>query len=216
MFRYSAAALLILANVAQATADPVLVEVFASQNCPACPQAHKVMDGVSKQDDVLVLTWSVDYWDYLGDADPLAIKESGDRQAAYAERLHLRAPYTPQAIYNGAKQCAANKQTDVMSMVESVVAATGGELQVELDDGALNVSGPVRDDPVDVVLIHYKQTTYADFGVVNAVLGSEKIGQWSGGDTLYDVSCDNSCVAIVQAPEMGPILGWAGQSTLLD
>ena len=51
----------------QQTGQPVLVELFANQNCPACPKAHKTMREVSaERDDVLVLTWVVDYWDYLG------------------------------------------------------------------------------------------------------------------------------------------------------
>ena len=55
--------------VAPAFAEgPVLVELFASQNCRACPKAHKTLKAVNaERDDLLVLTWSVDYWDYLGD-----------------------------------------------------------------------------------------------------------------------------------------------------
>ncbi|MEM6666406.1 MAG: DUF1223 domain-containing protein, partial [Pseudomonadota bacterium] len=57
-----------------ASAKPILVELFASHNCQACPKAHQTLADVgAERDDVLILTWSVDYWDYLGEADPMAM-----------------------------------------------------------------------------------------------------------------------------------------------
>jgi hypothetical protein len=63
------------------------------------------------RDDVLILTWSVDYWDYLGGKDPMAMGESKERQRAYVDRFKLRGPYTPQTVYNGVEQCPGNKPT---------------------------------------------------------------------------------------------------------
>ncbi|MEM9054569.1 MAG: DUF1223 domain-containing protein, partial [Pseudomonadota bacterium] len=103
---------------------PVLVELFANQNCPACPQAHKTMREVdASRDDVLILTWTVDYWDYLGEPDPLAMPEAKDRQADYAEQLGVRAPYTPQSIYNGVKECPGPRKRQVLKNINTLAKA---------------------------------------------------------------------------------------------
>ena len=96
------AALFVLSPVAVPAAQaesPTLIELFASQNCRACPKAHKTLKAVDEaRDDVLILTWSVDYWDYLGGKDPMAMGESKERQRAYVDRFRLRGPYTPQTV----------------------------------------------------------------------------------------------------------------------
>ena len=107
--------------IAPASAQPVLIELFSSHNCPACPQAHRTMAQVeAERDDVLILTWSVDYWDYLGEPDPMAMDISTHRQEAYVDRFNLRGPYTPQTVYNGAAQCQGNKPGDVARRLEEV------------------------------------------------------------------------------------------------
>ena len=81
---------------------PMLVELFASKNCRACPAAYKTLKQVEAKrgDSVMVLTWAVDYWDYLGGKEKMALPESKERQRAYVEHFSLRGPYTPQSVYN--------------------------------------------------------------------------------------------------------------------
>ncbi|HAY06627.1 MAG TPA: DUF1223 domain-containing protein, partial [Hyphomonas sp.] len=47
---------------------PVLIELFASKNCRTCPAAYKTLASVEQEHGrkVLIITWPVDYWDYLG------------------------------------------------------------------------------------------------------------------------------------------------------
>ncbi|MEM7768305.1 MAG: DUF1223 domain-containing protein, partial [Pseudomonadota bacterium] len=110
---------------AETSGQPVLVELFASHNCRACPKAHRTLKTVSAEDpDVLVITWSVDYWDYLGDADPMAMKESVERQHAYVEQFGLRGPYTPQTVYNGLAQCPGNRPRAVRRKIDKAREAS--------------------------------------------------------------------------------------------
>jgi hypothetical protein len=94
---------------------PMLVELFASKNCRACPAAYKTMKQVEAErgKDVIVLTWAVDYWDYLGGKEKMALPESKDRQRAYVDHFSMRGPYTPQTVYNGLEQASGNKPAKV-------------------------------------------------------------------------------------------------------
>jgi hypothetical protein len=78
-----------------------VVEVFTSQGCYSCPPADKIVGDFAKTNNVLALSWHVDYWDYLGWKDSLASKENTKRQYHYAQTLGERQVYTPQAIING-------------------------------------------------------------------------------------------------------------------
>ena len=60
MIRIFALLALAVSAFGSASADtdrPVLTELFANQNCPACPKAHRTMKQVeAERDDVLILT----------------------------------------------------------------------------------------------------------------------------------------------------------------
>lgn len=200
---------LLFAPSMAADENPVVIELFASQNCPACPKAHRTLRSVvAEEEDVLVLTWSVDYWDYLGDPDPMAIPEAKARQAAYVDRLNLRAPYTPQSIYDGAKQCPATRRNQVDENIEvrrdlhQPQAPTISQLGC-----SITVSGPEKPPTVqEVVLIEYLPAEAHETGMVNPVISSRTIGLWSGEDMTLDVSCSQACAVLVQGQAHGEII----------
>ena len=49
----------------------------------------------------------VDYWDYLGWKDTLALHSHTNRERAYADVRGDREVYTPQVVVNGSVQCSA-------------------------------------------------------------------------------------------------------------
>ena len=59
---------LIGSSFQNASAEPIsaIVELFTSQGCSSCPPADALMNELAKRDDLVVLSYSVDYWDYLG------------------------------------------------------------------------------------------------------------------------------------------------------
>lgn len=185
-----------------ALADPVVVELFASHNCPACPKAFKTLEKAGQNKDVLVLTWSVDYWDYLADADPMALPESSERQAAYIERFELRGPYTPQTVFDGALQCAGNKRRKVGRWIDARLDTSASDITIEENNGAVTIDGEIG-LPKDIMLIHY----LADYEgeMPNPVVKSEQIGIWSGGSATFPIVCDNACAVLVQGSGVGEI-----------
>ena len=109
-----------------------VVELFTSQGCSSCPPADKVVNGYAKSDDVLALSWHVDYWDYIGWKDTFGSSENSDRQRAYAVSMQERGIYTPQAVINGRDHAVGSNKSDIDSMIERFVKTDQG-LTVPID-----------------------------------------------------------------------------------
>ena len=94
-----------------AARTPVVVELYTAQGCAACGEADAYAAKLADQKGVVVLTFPVDYWDYLGWPDTFAKPEFSDRQKAYVAKLSLREPYTPQVVVDAASRRPASRQS---------------------------------------------------------------------------------------------------------
>ena len=187
--------------------SPVLVELFASHNCRACPKAHRTMTEVdAKRDDVLILTWSVDYWDYLGEKDPMAMAESKDRQRAYVDKFRLRGPYTPQTVYNGLEQCPGSKPAQVESALRRVSTADPSPARLARKGEKIELTGSVT-DLTDIFVIDYLDGDANPTNMVHPVTHVTSIGPWIGGRVEIDPSvCKTTCALVVQEAGFGRVL----------
>lgn len=88
---------------ASGNTNPQVVELFTSEGCSRCPPADQLLAVTQKhyKDDVIVLSYHVDYWDRLGWKDSFSKSIFSDRQRLYAMHLKNESVYTPQAIVNG-------------------------------------------------------------------------------------------------------------------
>ena len=95
--------LLIGSSFQNASAEPIsaIVELFTSQGCSSCPPADALIHELAKRDELVVLSYSVDYWDYLGWKDTHASPENTLRQRLYAKSRNDKSVYTPQVVVNG-------------------------------------------------------------------------------------------------------------------
>ncbi len=97
-----AAAIISTSVAAPVRAEPrAVIELFTSQGCSSCPAADKVLGELSRDPSLVTMSLAVDYWDYLGWKDTLAIHGHSSRQRAYAEARGDREVYTPQIVVNG-------------------------------------------------------------------------------------------------------------------
>ena len=87
-----------LANAGEPRA---LLELFTSQGCSSCPPADKLLGEFASDPSLVALSVPIDYWDYLGWKDTLAIPGHSARQRAYARVRGDRQVYTPQIVVNG-------------------------------------------------------------------------------------------------------------------
>ena len=132
---------LALPQGAKAAEIRAVVELFTSQGCSASPPADRLLGELARDPSIVALTLPVDYWDYLGWKDTLAIPQHSARQQAYAHERGDRNVATPQAVVNGAIAVVGSDR----GAIERAIAGTQKPamtvpVRIETHDGMLVVS----------------------------------------------------------------------------
>jgi hypothetical protein len=133
----------IYSTTAAPAAEPrAVIELFTSQGCSSCPAADKLLGELSSDPSLVTMSLAVDYWDYLGWKDTLALHGHSDRQRAYAEGRGDREVYTPQVVVNGVSHVLGSDK----AAIERAIAET------RLNSAVLTlpVTMKVADDKVTV------------------------------------------------------------------
>jgi len=103
----------VTAAATDARSGKTVVELFTSQGCSSCPKADKLLGELAADPRYIALSLSVDYWDYLGWRDTLALHAHSMRQKGYANHRGDRNIYTPQMVLNGVTEAIGNKRAAV-------------------------------------------------------------------------------------------------------
>jgi hypothetical protein len=210
---------------AAATAKtPVLVELFTAQGCGKCGDANAYLDRLADRPGVLGLTFSVDYWDYLGWTDTFARPEYSERQKAYVARLKLREPYTPQVVVDGRQEAQGLKTADVDRLVREAAAAPRnppdirfvGARRVDVGQARAPRGGAevwlIRYDPRDVeVAVKAGDNRGVTVRERNVVRQMTRLGLWRGQPKAFRLPPAEEeglkTVVVVQLPKGGRVLG---------
>ena len=105
------------AMAADTTAKPThVVELFTSQGCSSCPRANRFVTKLSEDEDTLVLSYGVTYWDYLGWKDTFGDPEFTQRQRDYRDAFGAANIYTPQIVLGGSAHSPKYSKRDVADM----------------------------------------------------------------------------------------------------
>ncbi len=100
-------------------AEPrAVIELFTSQGCSSCPPADKLAGELARDPSTIVMTLAVDYWDYLGWKDTLAIAGHTSRQRSYAKSRGDREVYTPQAVVNGVAHVIGSDKVAIERIIQ--------------------------------------------------------------------------------------------------
>jgi hypothetical protein len=115
-------------------ASPSVVELFTSEGCSSCPSADKLVALAQKEfnDNTIVLSYHVDYWDKLGWKDPYSRSVFTDRQRAYAQHLNLESIYTPQVIVNGKTEFVGSNKSALWNAISSYKEENNNRLELQL------------------------------------------------------------------------------------
>jgi len=120
-----------------------VIELFTSQGCSSCPAADKLLGELRRDPSLVALSLPVDYWDYLGWKDTLALHGHTVRQQEYAQARGDREVYTPQVVVNGVAHVLGSDK----AAIEKTIAKTRAEdkpltvpVMLNVADGKLTVS----------------------------------------------------------------------------
>lgn len=212
---------------AQERHGPVVVELFTSQGCSACPPADAFLGELAQHDDVIALALHVDYWDYIGWRDTFAQPAFTARQHGYGQAVGSTVVYTPQMIVGGHDRVVGVRPMAISALVQThhaspdpiaiVVAADGDGFSVEarsLGDppvGRMVVQVVTYRPHAEVNIAHGERagTVSEHFNVVTSW---QEVGEWDGQSPMrFRVlpQQDDPHVVIVQQAGFGPILAAA-------
>lgn len=149
----------------------VLVELFTSQGCSSCPPADELLENLIKENSdnqqVIAISFHVDYWDRLGWKDPFSQRLFTQRQRNYVDKLDLRSAYTPQMVVNGKYEFVGSDKSALQSALkkakEDFSKVSVKNLMVKESIDAIIVSyeidGKTDEDQVFLCLISPKEVT---------------------------------------------------------
>ena len=143
-------------GVAPAAAAEIqaVIELFTSQGCSSCPPADRLAGDLARDERLIVLSMPVDYWDYLGWNDTLALHSHTQRQKAYAAVRGDRQVYTPQVVVDGITQCVGSERGAIEHAVGELKGKLALPVRIERKDGTLEIDvGAGSGTPAAVLLL---------------------------------------------------------------
>jgi hypothetical protein len=158
---------------------PLVVELFTSQGCSSCPPAEALVNKLARSHElggraVVPLAYHVDYWDYLGWADPYASAKWTARQQDYARAFDDRV-YTPELVVAGSTPMVGSHAIKAGNAIAAApkqlrIAATGAWTKSGL---VIQATAPANADVYVAI--------WQDHTKVNVVRG-ENAGETLPGD----------------------------------
>jgi hypothetical protein len=214
--------------------DPVLIELFTSQGCSSCPPADKLLNEYRDKPGVITLSFSVDYWNYLGWHDTLSSPANSERQRDYALARGDGRVYTPQVVVDGithvnganeaAIEMALRTATKRLKDVKVPVSMRAEGNSLVIDIGAAPKTSDMRQATVWLAVAKDKETVAISRGenrgkkitYSHPVRELTPIGMWKGETMTLRLPLNDlqtiggDClVAMLQVEGSGPILGAA-------
>ena len=133
-----------------AFAEPrAVIELFTSQGCSSCPAADKLLGELAQDPSLLTMSLAVDYWDYLGWKDTLALHGHTTRQRAYADARGDREVYTPQVVINGVVHVLGSDKAAIekaIAQTRSTASPLKLPVTIAVADGKVTVNVPAATD----------------------------------------------------------------------
>lgn len=164
---------------------PIVLELFTSSRCPACPKADANFDQLTNRDDILALACHVTYFDREGRRDALSHPFCDARQSIYKMALRTKKLFTPMAIVDGQEYLTGSKRDALRTALQnSAKNHTNQRIDLKISGGYLDIRLPattMKNDRAEVWLIEYEDSSSG--GYKNAVSNFTKLMNWNGQPT---------------------------------
>lgn len=216
---------MLLPATVRAQQNAVVMELFTSQGCSACPPADALLPEIASIPGVIALALHVDYWDYLGWKDSFGNVQYTKRQRDYNKALHHRPIFTPQAIVQGSQILVGHKENDIREAVRNFISEPAPvDLRVRRTETGLRVMVEPRGDepqePLDVHVVRFLNSVDVSIEggenagrsmtYTNIVTDWETVASWDGKRPLTleidGLSGDQPVAVILQKQGMGPVV----------
>lgn len=213
-----------------------VVELYTSQGCSSCPRADALLGRLAKRDDIVALSFPVDYWDYLGWKDTLASPKFSERQRAYAQARGDGAIYTPQAVVNGVSHVNGGDEAQIDRAIDKTakqlatlyvpirLSKSGGKLVIEAGAAQAGAAAQAKEATLWLavvagsiqVMVQRGENQGKSLTYYNVVRELTPIGMWSGKAMTVQLERDTfmrphteQCAVLLQQGRAGPIVGAA-------
>ncbi len=189
------------------TGHVAVLELFTSQGCSSCPSADRLLDKYSTKENVIALSFHVDYWNRLGWKDPFSSSEYTQRQYKYASSLKSSV-YTPQLVINGENEMVGSDARKIDNALKKVWSqATNSDISIEsvkLDDGKATINysiiGPADNSLLNIAVVEKKTVTAIKSGEnggvtlngTNVVRNFKTVIRPGGGKNTYVIDVPQS------------------------
>jgi hypothetical protein len=152
----------------------VILELFTSQGCSSCPPADALLAEYANAHDenIIPLSFHVDYWNRLGWTDPFSSNVYSARQQWYSQHLPRGSIYTPQLVVNGKAEAVGNNRNAVNGLVQKALAGKSTEIVsvdgITVDNGTIRfryqTENTGNEDVLNIALVQKMATTHIGAG----------------------------------------------------
>jgi hypothetical protein len=223
---------------AETPSEPVagnsVLELFTSQGCSSCPPADALLGELAEKPGIVALSYSVDYWNYLGWRDTLSSAANSDRQREYAKARGDGRVYTPQVVVDGLLHVVGSDESGIEQAMKDaakrlanvrvpVSMRSEGDTLV-IDVGVAPEASYTRKATIWLAIAKEEETVAITRGenrgrtlsYHHPVRDLSPVGMWNGEAMtlrlpLKDLkTMGGDClIALVQVENYGPVLGAA-------
>lgn len=165
--------------------QPILLELFTSQSCAACPSAEKMFTKMEleqpfKNVELITLAFHVDYRDTLSWSDKYASSLFTQRQYVYDRKFRTGQIYTPQMVMDGDIEFPGSHMVKAIKAAEKLVKNDKADIDLSIKEERLNIritNIPEHDDATIYLAI-------AEDGISTRVGKGENAGKELGHASL--------------------------------
>ncbi len=212
-----------------------VLELFTSQGCSSCPAADALFEQYAKRNDLVALSFPVDYWDYLGWKDTLAHAKFTARQKHYAKHRGDGRVYTPQMVVNGLAHTVGSSARDIDQAIDNTAPAFAKSfvpISIQIGPSRLTIEAaaaipgaePAKEATVWLAIVQNVAEVTVRSGenrgktlrYFNVVREMTPVGMWSGKKLTIELERDviklpdtESAAVLIQVSKGGPIVGAA-------
>jgi len=117
--------------------SPVIVELFTSEGCSSCPPADAVLRQLQQDQpvagaEIIALSEHVDYWNYIGWADPFSSAAFSARQESYAGAFGSERIYTPQMVVDGQAEFVGSSLSKAREAIAKAARAVKADVRLAI------------------------------------------------------------------------------------